>query len=155
MNSFSTPEKTKNGEVVVTGGEAGFAQHVIAGAHQLAGDEPVSAGGTDTGPSPYDFLLAGLGTCTSMTLRMYADRKGWPLEGVQVRLRHSKIHAQDCADCETQEGKIDLIEKEIALAGVLTEEQKARLMEIADRCPVHRTLISENRIESRLAEFSG
>lgn len=153
MSSIST-EKTKVGEVVVNGGEAGFAQQVIAGAHQLTGDEPVSVGGTDTGPSPYDFLLAGLGTCTSMTLRMYADRKEWPLEGVQVRLRHSKIHAQDCADCETKEGKIDLIEKEIALAGALTDEQKARLMEIADRCPVHRSLISENKIQSRLVEFS-
>lgn len=152
MNAFNTPEKTNVGEVVVIGGEVGFAQQIVAGVHQLAGDEPVSVGGTDTGPSPYDFLLAGLGTCTSMTLRMYANRNGWPLEGVQVRLRYSKIHAHDCADCETKEGKIDLIEKEIALAGDLTEQQKTRLMEIADRCPVHRTLTSENKIESRLVE---
>ena len=149
--SFESPVATKHGEVVVTGGASGYSVQVVAGNHQLAGDEPASAGGEDSGPSPYDFLLAGLGSCTSMTLRMYADRKGWPLEGVQVRLRHSKIHAEDCSVCETKVGKIDLIEKEVRLAGPLSDEQRARLMEIADRCPVHRTLTSETRIRSSLA----
>lgn len=152
MTEFSPPNQTENGEVVVTGGAAGYSQQITAGSHHLASDEPVAVGGADTGPSPYDFLLAGLGSCTSITLRMYADRKGWPLEGVRVRLRHSKIHTQDCADCETKKGKIDLIEKEIKLAGQLTEEQRTRLMEIADRCPVHRSLMSENVIRSQLIE---
>jgi len=105
--------------------------------------------GTDTGPSPYDFLLAGLGACTAMTLRLYADQKQWPLERVSVRLSHQKIHAADCADCETREGRIDRIEREISLAGALTAEQRARLLEIADKCPVHRTLHSEVSVKTR------
>src|SRR2546427_275719 len=127
-------------EVVVRGSAAGFAQEIVVGAHRLAADEPTSAGGTDTGPNPYDLLLASLGSCTSMTVALYARRKGWPLEGVTVRLRHSRIHAADCADCETREGMIDRIERDIELAGALTDEQRARLLEIAGRCPVHRTL---------------
>jgi putative redox protein len=137
-------------EVVVRGGAAGFAQEIRVGPHRLAADEPTPAGGTDTGPNPYDLLLASLGSCTSMTVALYARRKGWPLEGVTVRLRHSKIHAADCADCETREGMLDRIERDIELSGALTDEQRARLLEIAGRCPVHRTLVSEIDIRTRL-----
>jgi putative redox protein len=140
------------GEVRVRGGPSGYAQQIFAGAHRLSSDEPVDAGGTDLGPSPYDLLLAALGSCTSMTLRMYADRKGVPLEGVEVALRHSRIHARDCADCETREGRVEQIERHIRLTGELSVEQKQRLLEIADRCPVHRTLTAELRIATRLVE---
>ena len=130
--------------------EGKFTQEVRVGKHRLRADEPVDAGGTDTGPSPYDYLLAGLGACTSMTIRLYADLKKLPLEKVTVRLRHDKIHAQDCAECETKEGKIDRIEREIGLAGSLDEAQRAKLLEIANKCPVHRTLHSEIWIPTRL-----
>ena len=136
--------------VVVRGAATGFAQEISVRSHRLRGDEPTSAGGTDTGPSPYDLLLAALGTCTSMTVALYAQRKQWPLERVTVRLRHAKIHAVDCAECETQEGMLDRIEREIALDGALSEEQRGRLLAIANRCPVHRTLTSEIVIETRL-----
>jgi putative redox protein len=135
--------------VVVRGGQ-GFAQEIRSDAHVLRADEPTSYGGTDTGPSPYRLLLAALGACTSMTVRMYADRRKWPLEGVTVRLRHEKIYAKDCAECETREGRIDRIERQISFEGPLDDEQRRKLMEIADKCPVHRTLESEIRIESRL-----
>jgi len=135
--------------VIVRGGSAGFAQEIEIGSHRLKGDEPLAFGGTDTGPSPYDFLLAALGTCTSMTISLYAQRKGWPLDTVMVLLHHSKIHAIDCAECETKVGKIDRIEREIQLTGTLTTEQRAKLMEIADKCPVHRTLTSEINIRTR------
>ncbi len=118
-------------------------QEIVAGVHHLLADEPVNAGGRDSGPGPYDFLLAALGACTSMTLRLYANRKELPLRRVQVRLRHSRIHAADCAECETKEGMLDRIERVIALEGDLDAGQRARLMEIADKCPVHRTLTSE------------
>lgn len=124
-------------------GEGRFAQTVRVGRHQLRADEPVAYGGNDTGPGPYDYLLAGLGACTAMTIRMYAERKGIPLERVAVRLRHDKIHAQDCADCKTREGRIDRIQREIEFLGDLDAETRARLLEIADKCPVHRTLHSE------------
>ncbi|MFO0601104.1 MAG: OsmC family protein [Myxococcaceae bacterium] len=138
--------------VEVSGGPSGLAQEVVVGAHRLVADEPISVvGGTDKGPAPYDLLLAALGACTSMTIRLYADRRQWPLEGVVVRLRHSRIHAADCEGCETREGKLDRIEREIELRGPLADEQRARLLEIAERCPVHKTLTSEIRIESRLA----
>ena len=122
----------------------------VRGHHHLTGDEPLEAGGADLGPTPYEFLLVALGTCKSMTVRLYAQRKGWPLERVTVRLRHDKIHAQDCADCETREGKLDQIEADLELAGPLDDGQRARLLEIADRCPVHRTLTSEIVIRTRL-----
>lgn len=146
------PAPEEQGVVRVEGGAVGFATTVVAGEHRLRADEPRSVGGTDTGPAPYDFLLAGLGACTSMTLRMYADRKGWPLEGVSVRLRHEKIHAKDCEECETKEGRVDRIERELVLRGPLDAEQRARLLEIADRCPVHRTLEGEIRVETRLSD---
>jgi uncharacterized OsmC-like protein len=137
------------GEVVVHG-SAGFAQEIIVGSHRLTADEPLAAGGADSGPSPYDLLLAALGSCTSMTVAMYARRKAWPLESVTVRLRHSRIHAVDCAECETKEGMLDRIERDLQLAGTLTEEQRAKLLEIANKCPVHRTLVSEIDIRTRL-----
>jgi uncharacterized OsmC-like protein len=142
-------EKGDAGSVVVRGSAAGFAQEIHAGAHRIHADEPVSAGGTDTGPSPYDLLLAALGACTSMTVAMYARRKAWPLEEVTVHLRHSKIHATDCAECETREGMLDRIERDIHFAGLLTEEQRSKLLEIANKCPIHRTLTSEIDIKTR------
>src|SRR6476620_3809653 len=129
--------------VIVRGSAAGFVQDIVVGPHRLAADEPIDAGGTDTGPNPYDLLLASLGSCTSMTVALYARRKQWPLEAVTVRLRHARIHAADCSECETREGMIDRIELDLDLAGPLTEAQRARLLEIAGRCPVHRTLTSE------------
>lgn len=142
-------EKGDVRSVVVRGSAAGFAQEIHVGRHRLAADEPASAGGTDSGPSPYDLLLAALGACTSITVSMYARRKEWPLEEVTVHLRHSKIHAVDCAECETREGMLDRIECDIHLSGSLTGEQRSRLLEIADKCPVHRTLTSEIKIDTR------
>ena len=129
-----------------------FQQSVSIGPHQMLADEPVAAGGEDTGPGPYDFVLAGLGACTSMTMRVYADRKSLPLERVTVTLKHSKIHAQDCAECETREGMLDQIDRIIAMEGSLDGEQRRKLMEIADKCPVHRTLTSEIHIVTRPAD---
>ena len=124
-------------------GHGQFQQEIVVGAHHLLADEPVNAGGLDSGPGPYDLLLAALGACTSMTLRLYAGRKNIPLLQTQVRLQHSRIYAADCADCETKDGMIDRIERTIALSGNLNDEQRSRLIEIADKCPVHRTLRSE------------
>jgi len=142
------------GEVTVAEtGEGKFAQVVsVGGRHVLRADEPVSYGGDDTGPGPYDYLLAGLGACTTMTVRIHADRKGWPLDTVSVKLNHAKIHAADCADCETRDGKLDQIERELTLSGALDDEQRQRLLEIADKCPVHRTLHSEVKVRTGLAE---
>ena len=142
-------EKTEARGVVVRGSASGFAQEIHAGRHRIVADEPVSAGGTDSGLSPYDLLLAALGACTSMTVGMYARRKSWPLEEVTVHLRHSKIHATDCDECETKEGMLDRIERDIYFAGPLTEEQRSKLLEIANKCPVHRTLTSEIDIVTR------
>jgi putative redox protein len=136
--------------VVVTIGRDHYASDIEAGTHALRADEPVAAGGTDTGPTPYGLLLSALGACTAITLRMYADRKGWPLERVAVTLRHDRIHARDCGDCETVVGMVDSIERDIALEGDLDAEQRARLLDIADKCPVHRTLHAEIRIATRL-----
>ena len=133
-------------EVFVRGSAKGFTQEIAIGPHRLVTDEPTQVGGTDEGPTPYDLLLAALGSCTSMTVELYARRKGWPLEGVTVRLGHSRIHATDCAECETKEGKIDRIELDIELAGPLSDEQRSKLLEIAEKCPVHRTLVSEINI---------
>jgi uncharacterized OsmC-like protein/alpha-beta hydrolase superfamily lysophospholipase len=129
-----------------------FQQTVSIGPHRMLADEPVAAGGEDSGPGPYDFVLAGLGACTSMTMRLYADRKSLPLERSTVTLKHSKIHAQDCAECETKEGMLDQIDLVIGMEGNLDAEQRQRLLEIADKCPVHRTLTSEIRIVTRAAD---
>ena len=150
-NTKAISLKADPGAVVVRGSAAGFSQSIEAGKHELKSDEPLGVGGTDTGPSPYELLLAALGSCTSMTVALYARRKQWPLEGVVVRLKHSRNHAADCSDCETKKTMLDKIECEIALMGSLTEEQRARLLEIANRCPVHRTLTSEIKIDSWLA----
>jgi uncharacterized OsmC-like protein/pimeloyl-ACP methyl ester carboxylesterase len=127
-------------------------QTVSIGPHQMLADEPIAAGGEDTGPGPYDFVLAGLGACTSMTMRLYAERKSLPLERTTVTLRHSKIHAEDCAECETKGGMLDQIDMVIGMEGALDPEQRKRLMEIADKCPVHRTLTSEIQIVTRAAD---
>jgi len=140
-----------DGVVVGETGNGKFEQSVILGKHRFLADEPVSAGGNGSGPNPYDYLLAGLGACTSMTIRLYADHKKLPLRHVSVRLKHDKIHAADCENCETKEGKIDRIDREVTLEGDLTAEQRARLMQIADKCPVHRTLHSEIDIRTREA----
>jgi uncharacterized OsmC-like protein/pimeloyl-ACP methyl ester carboxylesterase len=129
-----------------------FQQIVTMGPHKALADEPVAVGGNDSGPGPYDFVLAGLGACTSMTMRMYADRKALPLERVTVTLMHRKIHAEDCAECETREGMLDQIDRVIGMEGALDADQRKRLMEIADKCPVHRTLTSEVRIVTKAAD---
>ena len=129
-----------------------FQQTVTTGPHKMLADEPVAAGGEDSGPGPYDFLLAGLGACTSMTMRLYADRKSLPLDRVTVTLQHKKIHAEDCAECETKQGMLDQIDRVISIEGALDDDQRKRLMEIADKCPVHRTLTSEIRIVTKAAE---
>jgi uncharacterized OsmC-like protein len=136
-------------DVVVRGNSSGFAQEIVTGVHRLTADEPIEVGGKDTGPSPYDLLLAALGSCTSMTISLYARTKQWPLESVTIHLRHSKIHAADCRDCETKLGKIDRIEREIHLTGNLQPDQQKKLLEIADKCPVHRTLQSEIEIHTK------
>jgi uncharacterized OsmC-like protein/methanogenic corrinoid protein MtbC1 len=133
-------------------GDEGFATEIRAGRHRLTADEPAAAGGTDRGPTPFDLLVAALGACTSMTLRMYADRKRWPLEAATVRLAHRKMHASECTSCETREGLLDRIEREIELEGPLDPDQRRRLLQIADRCPVHKTLTSEVEITTRLKE---
>lgn len=138
--------------VISETGEGRFQQRVEIGPHHFLADEPVTAGGLDTGPSPYELLIAGLGACTAMTLRLYAGQKKWPLTGVSVTLRHSKIHAADCATCETKDGMLDRIDRTVALEGPLDEAQRARLLVIADKCPVHRTLTSEIEIRTALAE---
>ena len=127
-----------------------LAQEIVIGRHRLSADEPTSLGGTDTGPNPYDLLLAALGSCKSVTVTMYARRKAWPLDSVTVRLRHEKVHANDCESCESEDVLLDRIECDLEFAGKLTAEQRARLLEIANRCPVHRTLTSEIDISTRL-----
>ena len=138
--------------VAVRIGSSGFRTDIMAGGHALLADEPESVGGTDAGPTPYDLLNASLGACTAMTLRLYADRKGWPLEEAYVRLEHGRVHAEDDRNCEDRPVRMDRITREIRLDGPLEEEQRARLLEIADRCPVHRTLEAGVKLETRLAE---
>jgi uncharacterized OsmC-like protein/fermentation-respiration switch protein FrsA (DUF1100 family) len=138
-----------DGVVVESTGKGGFQQLVSVGAHRFLADEPVAVGGLGSGPGPYDLLLAALGACTSMTMQMYAERKGWKTGRIRVLLHHQKIYAKDCADCETREGTLDEISREITIPGPeLDEAQHARLMEIADKCPVHRTLHSEIKIRT-------
>jgi putative redox protein len=132
-----------------------FQQEISVGPHRLLADEPTSAGGDDSGPSPYELLTAALGACTAMTLRLYADRKQLPLDRVRVTLRHTRIHASDCGECETKEGRIDRIERVIELDGPLDEAAREKLLEIADKCPVHRTLQSEMLVPTRLAADEG
>jgi putative redox protein len=148
MTTHEICPATTPSEGTVTVTEAGtgtYTQQITAGQHRLVADEPRPIG-DDAGPTPYDLLLAALGACTSMTVRSYADRKGWPLERVRVALRHSRIHAEDCAECETTKGWIDHIDRDVELTGELDETQRERLMHIADRCPVHQTLTSEVHI---------
>jgi putative redox protein len=147
----SKPAEEIQGVHVVESGEGKFAEDVFLGRHRLRADEPVSLGGTDSGPDPYDLLLAALGSCTAMTLRLYAERKELRLEKVSVALTHRKVHAADCAECTTREGRIDRIDRELTLVGTLDENERQALLEIADKCPVHRTLTSEVWIETRLA----
>ena len=137
-------------EVLVNGSTEGFVQEIVVDGHHLIADEPAAVGGADSGPNPYDLLLASLGACTSMTIGMYAGRKQWPLDSVRVRLRHSRIHAEDCANCETMEGMLDRIDCEVELQGTLSEEQRGRLLEIANKCPVHHTLKAEIDIKTQL-----
>jgi putative redox protein len=151
-----TAAATKAGatvRVAETGGH-NYTNTIHDGRHELLADEPEDAGGADRGPTPYELLLAALGACTSITLRMYADRKGWPLERVAVDLRHEKIHAEDCAHCETREGYIDRIRIEVTADGPLDDGQRERLLEIARKCPVHRTLENEIDMPTSLKEWS-
>lgn len=139
-------------EVMTVTGRGGYRTEVRAGAHGVMVDEPIALGGTDTGPTPYDHLLAALGACTGITLRMYADRKEWPLEEVEVRLRHDRVHARDGERCaEGGEARVDRIRRTLVLRGPLDEAQRARLLEIADRCPVHRTLSAGVCVETSVA----
>lgn len=143
---------TKDNKVVVQTANNNLKTDIFVGQHHIIADEPKSVGGTDLGPNPYDYLLASLGSCTTMTLKMYANRKGWNLDSAKVILNHQKIYAKDCEECETKIGKIDYIEREIELLGDLDKDQRNRLLEIADRCPVHRTLHSEIVVKTKLLE---
>jgi putative redox protein len=146
------PAVTPGTVVVAETGEGTFTQYLLDGRHVLQADEPHAVGGGDAGPSPYELLLMSLGACTAMTLRLYARRKAWPLVRVVVRLSHARIHAEDCAECETKQGFLDRIERTIELEGPLDAEQRARLLAIAEMCPVHRTLASEIVVATQLAE---
>jgi|SRR4030095_14727363 putative redox protein len=141
-----------NRTVVVVSNESGLAQQIVSGKHTWRADEP-APGGTDTGPSPYELLLASLGACTSMTLRLYAARKQWDVKRITVRLQHSRVHAEDCMECETKDVFLDRIDRQIEISGNLDDAQRQRLLEIADRCPVHRTLTS--KIDIRTSMDSG
>jgi len=149
---MATQSNDKTADVVVRGDARSFRQEVVAGKYNLVADEPVSAGGGDAGPDPYDYLLTSLGVCTSMTIGLYARRKQMPLENITVSLSHSRIYAIDCEECETKEGMLDRIDVEVELTGPLSAEQHAKLMEIAAKCPVHRTLTSEINIRLRPAQ---
>jgi uncharacterized OsmC-like protein len=149
---MATQTQKQTADVVVRGGAENFRQEVIAGKHHLLADEPVNVGGGDAGPDPYDYLLAALGACTSMTIGLYARRNHIPLEDITVSLSHSRIYAADCEECETTEGMLDRIDVEVQLTGPLTPEQRAKLMQVAAKCPVHRTLTSESNIKLREAE---
>ncbi len=148
---YIQPELSDN-RVIARTGKTGFRTEIIANGHSLVADEPISAGGANTGPTPYDLLVSALGACTAMTIRMYADHKKLPLDAIIARLRHQKIHAEDCQDCDDSRSRIDFIEREIELQGDLDQPTRQRLLEIANRCPVHRTLESGSRIASKLKE---
>jgi len=141
-----------SGEVVIRSSTPPFEQEIEAGRHRLVSDEPFASGGRDAGPDPYDLLLAALGTCTSMTIGLYARKKRWPLERVEVRLTHSRNHEEDCEECEGGKRRVERIERRIALSGPLDETQKARLLAIAERCPVHQTLTSSLEIRTSWME---
>jgi len=145
-------EQPPEGTVVVSEGEAPYAQTIRAGEHVWMSDEPESIGGGDRGPTPYDLLLAALGSCTAITLRMYADRKQWPLEHTGIALRHERVHADDCDGCEDRGRKIERIQRQVRLAGPLNDDQRQRLLEIADKCPVHRTLVHDLSVSTTLAD---
>lgn len=129
-----------------------YVEEILVGSHKLLADEPIEAGGADAGPGPYELLLAALGTCTCITVRMYAERKHWPLDAVHVALTHAKVHSEDCVACETEVRKLDRIELEISLEGALSGEQRQRLLEVAGKCPVHRTLTSKIEIHTRVGD---
>jgi putative redox protein len=148
---MSTQADSRTADVVVRGDARSFEQKIAVGGHDLVADEPVSAGGGDAGPDPYDYLLSALGVCTSMTVGLYARRNKLPLKDIKVSLWHSRIYAKDCEECETKQGLLDRIDVEIELTGSLSTEQHAKLMEIAAKCPVHRTLTSEINIRLRTA----
>ena len=143
-------EPTTQTAVVIHGTGSGFAQEIVAGEHRFRADEPLSAGGSDTGPTPYELLLAALGACTAMTITMYARRKQLPLEGIIVRLRHSRIHAEDCFECPTEAGFLDQIDRDIEWSGSLSADERLRLFEVAEKCPVSRTFTLEISISSSL-----
>ena len=149
---MSAQTNDKTAEVVVRGDTRSFKQEIVAGKHRLLADEPVSAGGDDAGPDPYDYLLVALGVCTSMTVGLYARRKNLPLQAIKASLWHSRIYAKDCEECETKDGMLDRIDVEIELTGPLSTEQHGKLMEIAAKCPVHRTLTSDVNIRLRAAQ---
>lgn len=161
MDTLATPAASAAGApppempVVVRTARGGFRSEVEAGGHRMVVDEPASLGGTGAGPTPYDYLLASLGACTGMTLRMYADRKGWPLEEVVVRMSHGRVHEVDCENCQSPQSRVDRVDREIDLVGPLDEAQRARLLQIANQCPVHRTLATGFQVETRLAEPAG
>jgi putative redox protein len=150
MQPLASP--ATDGEVIAHIGEEHYRTDIYAGPHRLTADEPKDAGGTDTGPNPYGLLTAALGACTSITVRMYADRKQWPLKGLKVHLTHDKVYAKDCEECEDRPGKVDSFERVLELEGDLSPEQRQRLLEIADKCPVHNTLTSSSRIVTRLKD---
>jgi putative redox protein len=137
-------------EVYVNTAGSPYVEEIVVGEHRLLADEPREAGGTDAGPGPYELLLAALGTCTCITVRMYAERRQWPLEAVQIRLTHAKVHAEDCVACETEARSVDQIEMELTLIGDLSEDQRRRLLDIAGKCPIHRTLSSGVKIHTRV-----
>ena len=155
VSRYLTPEEhlssgVGHGDVRVSSWGGKFTQLIRTEKHQLLADEPAELGGDDRGPNPYELLLSALGACTAMTLQMYADRKNWPLQEAAVTLKHSRIHAEDCRNCTTETGKLELIERELSLQGDLSEQQRQRLLEIADKCPVHRTLLGEKEIHTQL-----
>jgi putative redox protein len=151
---MATETEKQAAHVVIRGGAKNFQQEITAGKHKFVADEPLSAGGGDAGPDPYDYLLTALGVCTSMTIGLYARRNRFPLENITVSLSHSRIYAADCEECETKQGLLDRIDVEVELSGALTPEQHAKLMQVAAKCPVHRTLTSEINIRLRAADKS-